>query len=143
VQTVTPFRYQPDEYESEKASNGYLMSLVAVMAGLPLPIVNLIASAAFYLSNRRGTYFVRWHNMQMLLAQAITLVMNAAGVYWTLAIIFGKPSISNSYIAYLITIVLFNLFEFVATVYAASRTRKGKHVVWWVVGPLTDAFVRE
>ena len=136
------FRYAPDEYESEKASNSYLMSLVAVMVGLPLPVVNLIATAMFYAGNRNKPYFVRWHCTQALLAQAITLVMNAAGVYWTLAIVFGSLAVTNSYIAYVITIVLFNLLEFIATIYAAVRTRKGMHVEWWLFGPLTDAFVR-
>ena len=31
------FVYKPDEYEAEKASNSYLMSLIAIMVGLPLP----------------------------------------------------------------------------------------------------------
>jgi O-antigen/teichoic acid export membrane protein len=136
------FRYVPDEYESEKASNSYLMSLVAVIVGLPLPVVNLIATAMFYAGNRNKPYFVRWHCTQALSAQAITLVMNAAGVYWTLAIVFGSLAVTNPYIAYVITIVLFNLLEFIATIYAAVRTRKGMHVEWWLFGPLTDAFVR-
>lgn len=136
------FPYVPDEYESEKASNSYLMSLIAVIVGLPLPVVNLIATAIFYLSNRKASHFVRWHCTQALLAQAVTLVMNAAGLYWTLSIVFGDHVVTNHYIGYIITIVLFNLIEFVATIYAAIRTRKGQHVVWWLFGPLTDAFVR-
>jgi uncharacterized Tic20 family protein len=136
------FPYQPDEYEGEKASNSYLMSLVAIMVGLPLPIINLIATVIFYLANKKAAPFVRWHCTQALLAQAITLGMNVAGVYWTLYIIFGNHLISNSYIAYVITIVLFNLVEFVATIYSAVQTRKGKHVVWWFFGPLTDALVK-
>lgn len=136
------FSYAPDEYEAEKASNSYLMSLIAIMAGLPLPVVNLIATAMFFFSNRKAALFVRWHCTQALLAQAVTLVMNAAGVYWTLSIIFRNNTVTNHYIGYIITIVLFNLVEFVATIYAAVRTRKGKHVSWWFFGPLTDAFVR-
>lgn len=136
------FPYVPDEYESEKASNSYLMSLVAIMAGLPLPIVNLIASAMFFFSNRKSALFVRWHCMQVLLAQAITLVVNAAGVYWTLSIVFGNNIVTNNYIAYIITIVAFNLLEFIATIYAAIRTRKGMHVSWWLFGPLADALAR-
>jgi uncharacterized Tic20 family protein len=136
------FRYMPDDYESEKASNSYLMSLIAVMIGLPLPVVNLIASALFFAGNRNGTYFVRWHCMQMLLTQIVTLFANAAGVYWTLAIVLGGRTATNRYIAYIITLVLFNLIEFIATIYAAVRTRKGKHVVWWLFGPLADVLVR-
>jgi O-antigen/teichoic acid export membrane protein len=136
------FPYTPNDYESEKASNSYLMSLVAVMIGLPLPIVNLLATALFYAGNRKGTYFVRWHCTQALLAQAITLMMNAAGVYWTLAIVFGSLHATNHYFAYIITIFLFNLLEFIATIYAAVRTRKRMHVVWWLFGPLADALVK-
>jgi uncharacterized Tic20 family protein len=136
------FTYVPNEYEAEKASNSYLMSVVALMVGLPLPVINLIATAIFYFSNRKAAHFVRWHCTQALLAQAVTLVMNAVGVYWTIAIVFGNHVVTNHYIGYIITIVLFNLAEFVATIYAAIRTRKGQHVVWWLFGPLTDAFVQ-
>ena len=38
------FAYQPNEYENERASNIYLMSLVVVIVGLPLPIINFIAT---------------------------------------------------------------------------------------------------
>ncbi len=133
------FPYKPDDYEAERASNSYLMSVVAVIAGLPLPIINLIATAIFFLSNRKGSYFVRWHCTQALISQATVLVMNSAGFYWTLSIIFGDRAISNDYIAYMITIVIFNLGEFVATIYAAIETRKGRHVELWLFGPLTAA----
>jgi uncharacterized membrane protein len=135
---VVSFAYHPDDYESEKASNSYLMSLIAVIAGLPLPIVNLLATGFFWLSNRKGTFFVRWHCMQALLSQLLVLVMNSAGFYWTLSIIFGDNTISNTYIAYIITVVIFNIAEFCMTIYAAVNTRKGKHVYFWFFGPLTD-----
>jgi hypothetical protein len=136
------FFYKPDEYEAERASNSYLMSVAAIMVGLPMPVVNLIATVIFYFGNRKSTFYVRWHCMQALLAQALTLGMNVVGVYWTLSIFYGAYQITNNYIAYMITIVLFNLIEFVATVYAAVRTRKGMHVAWWFFGPLTDILVK-
>ncbi|MBI3006497.1 MAG: DUF4870 domain-containing protein [Ignavibacteriales bacterium] len=136
------FPYTPNEYEAEKASNSYLMSVVVIMFGLPLPIVNLIASVIFYSANRKAPYFVRWHCTQTLVAQVVTFFANAAGVYWTIAVVFGGGEVTNNYIAYIITILLFNLFEFAATIYAAVRTRKGKHVSWWFFGPLTDILVK-
>jgi uncharacterized membrane protein len=132
----------PLEEEAEKASNSYLMSLIAIMAGLPMPIINLIATAIFFLGNRKASYFVRWHCTQALLSQAITLMINAPAIYWTLSIIFGSNIITNSYIAYIITAVFFNLLEFIATVYAAARTRKGHHVEWWLFGPLAHVLVK-
>jgi hypothetical protein len=132
------FAYLPDDYECERASNSYLMSVVAVIVGLPLPIINLIATGIFYLNNRKGTYFVRWHCTQALLSQILVVAMNSFGFYWTLSIIFRDRIVDNSYIAYIITILSFNLIEFIMTVYAASATRKGKHVEWWLFGPLTN-----
>ena len=79
------FPYTPGEHEAEKASNSYLMSLVAFVAGLPFPIINLIASVVFYFGNRKGTYFVRWHCMQALLSQFVVFLINNIGFWWTIS----------------------------------------------------------
>lgn len=134
---IKPFSYQPGEHESEKASNSYLMSLVALICGLPLPIVNLIASIIFYLGNRKSDYFVRWHCTQALLSQISMLFVNSFGFWWTVAILFGEDHMSNEYIAYMLTVLIFNVTEFIATIYTAIQTRKGVHVVWWFYGGLT------
>lgn len=135
---ASEFSYIPDDYECERASNSYLMSVVAVIVGLPLPIINLIATGIFYLNNRKGTYFVRWHCTQALLSQVLVVAMNSIGFYWTLSIIFRDRIVDNNYIAYIITILSFNLIEFIMTIYAADQTRKGKHIQWWLFGPLTN-----
>ena len=140
--STPPFSYRPDEYEAEKASNSYLMSVVAVMAGLPFPVVNLAATVAFFFANRAARPFVRWHCTQALVSQAAMLAMNVPGVWWTLAILFGPAELTNTYVAYVITIVVFNLLEFIATIYAAIETRKGRHVEWWVFGAITNAVMR-
>ncbi len=133
----------PGEHECEKASNSYLMSVVALMVGLPLPVINLIATALFFFANRRAERFVRWHCTQALLGQGAALIINAAAVYWTLAILLGSLEVSNGYIAYIIAVVAANVLEFIATIYAAIRTRKGRHVSWYFFGALTDLLVRE
>jgi uncharacterized Tic20 family protein len=134
----TYFPYTPGEHEAEKASNSYLMSLIAVIAGLPLPIVNLIATLIFYLGNRNGTYFVRWHCTQALLSQFSLLLINTIGFWWTIGIIFSMQTITNEYLAYIITIIFFNLLEFIATIYTAINTRNGVHVAWWFYGDITN-----
>lgn len=137
IQT-TKFIYHPGEHEAEKASNSYLMSLIALIVGLPLPIINLLATFIFYLGNRKGTYFVRWHCTQALLSQFSMLFINSFAFWWTISILFYGENISSKYIAYLITAFIFNLTEFIATVYTASKTRKGIHVEWWFYGTLTN-----
>jgi uncharacterized membrane protein len=136
--TTGKFVYEPGEHEAEKSSNSYLMSLIAVIAGLPLPIINLIATLIFYMGNRKGTYFVRWHCMQALLSQFSLLLMNSFGFWWTVSIIFGSESITNNFIAYLITVFIFNMADLIATIYTAIETRKGLHVSWWFYGDLTN-----
>jgi len=137
IKPAAAFAYRPGEHESEKASNSYLMSLVAAMAGLPLPIVNLLATLFFYIGNRKGTYFVRWHCMQALLSQLSMLLINSAGFWWSVSVLFGDEPVTSRYIAYMITIILFNIVEFVATINTAVKTRKGHHVEWFFYGRLT------
>ena len=135
---VTRFIYEPGEHEAEKASNSYLMSLIAIIAGLPLPIINLIATLIFYLGNRKGTYFVRWHCTQALLSQLSMLFINSFGFWWTVSIIFTDETITSKYIAYIIAAIIFNILEFVATIFTAIQTRKGIHIEWWFYGNLTN-----
>ncbi len=136
--TSNRFVYEPGEHELEKASNSYVMSLVAIIGGFPFPIINLLATFIFYLGNRKGTYYVRWHCLQAMLSQLTVFFMNSVGFWWTISIIFGVNQISNSYIAYLITIFLFNLAEFAGTIFTAVHSRKGNHIVWWFYGDLTN-----
>jgi uncharacterized Tic20 family protein len=140
---IKKFTYEPGEHEAEKASNSYLMSLIALIAGLPLPIINLLATLIFYLGNRKGTYFVRWHSTQALLSQFSLLFINSFGFWWTISVIFGPETISNNYIAYILAAILFNILEFIATIYTAITTRKGIHVEWWFYGELTNMVCKE
>ena len=132
------FEYTAAEHEAETASNSYLMSLVAVIAGLPLPILNLLATLIFYLGNRKKSYFVRWHCMQALLSQFSLLLINSLAFWWTVSIVFDKEALSNEYISYFLTVLIFNLAEFIVTIYTAIGVRKGKHIEWWFYGSLTN-----
>ncbi len=129
---------EPNDSEKEKASNSYLMSLVAVIAGLPLPIINLLATLFFYLGNRRGSYFVRWHCTQALLSQLSLLFINSYGFWWTFSVVFGGEPASDAYIGYILTAALFNIIELIATIQAAIKTRKGIHVRWFFYADLTS-----
>ncbi len=135
---IKTFDYTPGEHETERASNSYLMSLIALMGGLPLPIINLIATLAFYLGNRSSTYFVRWHCTQALISQFSLLLINSAGFWWTISIIFDEEVVTNQYIAYMVVLLAFNLTEFIATIYTAINTRNGKHVEWYFYGTVTN-----
>lgn len=140
--TYTNFAYKPNDSEAEKASNSYLMSVVAIIIGLPLPIVNLLATLMFFIINRNSTYFVRWHCTQALLSQFSMLLANSAAFWWTISIVFGKEQATSNYVAYIITVFIFNVIEFAATIYTAIQTRKGNHIQWWLYGNLTNLICR-
>ena len=129
--------YKPHEHELEAASNSYLMSLLVAMIGLPFPIVNLIATVIFFLANRRQTYFVRWHCMQALVSQFPLFCTNCILFWWTVRVLIGWTSLSSFYFAYLFTVLLFNLIDFIATIHTMIAVRQGKQVEWYVYGPLT------
>ena len=46
------------ESDMEAASNSYLMSVVTVIVGMPLPIINLITTLVFLFANKCRGYFV-------------------------------------------------------------------------------------
>lgn len=135
---LNKFKYKPYDSELERASNSYLMSLVAVLGGLPLPIMNLLASVFFYLGNRKSTAFVKWHCTQALLAQLGMFFFNTVGFWWTISIIFKDGEFTNTYIAYMLTIIGFNLVEFIFTLYLASQTRKGNHIEIYFFADITN-----
>lgn len=130
--------YQPSDSEREKAANSYLMSLMAAMVGLPLPIVNMLATVVFYLANRKRSYYVRWHCMQALISQIPLYVINTVLFWWTIRLLLGYDSLTSFYFAYLFTVVLFNMIDYIATIYSAVKVRKGEQVEWYVYGGLTD-----
>ena len=132
-----------EQDDREKASNAYVMSLVALMAGLPLPIVNLLASFIFFMSNRKASYFVRWHCTQALLSQFFVFILNTISFQWTFRIIFGDLKFSDEYFGYLCVVILVNISEIIGTLISAVKVRKGKESSWWLFGPLTNVLVRK
>ncbi len=130
--------YHPSDSEREKAANSYLMSLMAAMVGLPLPIVNMLATVIFYLANRKRTYYVRWHCTQALISQIPLYFTNTVLFWWTVRLLLGSESLTCFYFAFLFTVVLFNVIDYIATIYSAVKVRKGEQVEWYVYGGLTD-----
>ncbi|MES2484780.1 MAG: hypothetical protein V4581_02375 [Bacteroidota bacterium] len=139
----------PVEYE--KASNAYLMAIVSVIAGMPLPVINVLASIGYYMAQRKTIYFVRWHCIQAIIAQAIMIPFNSVAVAWTLAIFFKNNNPGNSledifgysslmyYWMYILFVVVFNIVEFFSVVITAGQVRKGKNVRWFLIANITDS----
>lgn len=124
--------------DQEKASNAYLMSLIAVVIGLPMPIINLIATGIFYFISRKSSPFVKWHTTQALVSQVPLFVLNNILFWWTVRILFVDTPLNAIFIAYFILVNLYNIADFYATAISAIKARKGITYRWFMYGPLTD-----
>jgi uncharacterized Tic20 family protein len=122
---------QPEEIpvrEREDAMGAYLMMFAAWGAGLPLPIINLIASFIYYIVNKNKGRFVLFHVYQSLFTQVLISLMNASVIYWFIHIIFIRNDeyFNDEFVAYFFTVVAFNLIYFIISIIGAVKARKGK-----------------
>lgn len=141
IQTTT-FPVHVHKDEASLAAKAYMMSIVAVMAGLPLPVLNLLATAIFFFSFRKASLFIRWHAMQAMLSQLTLFVLNVPAFWWTLAIIFSDAEVNKYYIAYLLLVALLNIGEFIATLVTVHHLSKQRHVRWWFYADWCDEILK-
>ena len=145
---------QPEEIptrDREDAMGAYLMMFGALAAGLPLPIINLIAAIIYYVVNAKKSRFIKFHALQSLLSQAPTTLMNAGLLYWTLHAIFnhgfgkdviidGFPEMDQLYWGYLWTVVAANLLYVIYSIVGAVKARKGQFYYFVFFGKLAYHF---
>ena len=102
------FKYQPHAAEFEKASYAYLLGILALAVGLPIPIINFLAGIFYYLSARKETEFVRWHALQEAILQFTMLIINSIHIAWLLSLVMSP------------------LLKFVFSALQARRARSGR-----------------
>lgn len=112
--------------ERDDAMGGYLMMFAALAIGLPLPIINLLATVIYYFVNRRISRFVHFHTLQSLLSQIPTSLLNSGLVFWTIRNLFGHNNFSDAYFGYLLAVVVANLVYFIISIVAAVRAYNGR-----------------
>ena len=131
---------QPDQIskkEKEDAMGAYLMMFAAIGAGLPLPIINLIASFIYYFIHKNNSRFVRFHSLQSLLSQLPTTAVNIVAVFWTIQIfVFHNSETTDQYFGYLIMMALVNLAYFIFSIVGAIKARSGNMYYFLFFGKL-------
>lgn len=146
---------QPNEIatrDKEDAMGAYLMMFGALAAGLPLPIINLIAALVYYFVNAKKSRFIKFHSLQSLLSQAPTTLMNAGLLYWTIGFIFNTDysmpemaienfaDIGDLYWGSLWTVVAANLLYVIFSIVGAMKARKGQMYYFMFFGRLAYHF---
>jgi uncharacterized Tic20 family protein len=142
---------QPNEIptrDKEDAMGAYLMMFGALAAGLPLPIINLIAAIVYYVVNAKKSRFIKFHSLQSLLSQTPTTLMNAGLLYWTIHTLFaqgvndefifdGLAQMGDLYWGYLWTVVAANLLYVIFSIVGAIKARKGQFYYFMFFGKLS------
>ncbi len=126
---------QPSELskrEKEDAMGAYLMMFASMGAGLPLPIINLIASVIYFVVNKKKSRFVKFHAYQSLLSQFPTSLINGAGVFWASQIfIFDNLEVTDMFKGYILMAIILNLLYFIFSIIGAIKARAG-HVYYFL-----------
>ena len=73
--------------EKDDAMASYLMMFASWAVGLPLPLVNLVASVVYYAVNRKSSKFVAFHALQSFLSQVPVSLLNAGVVGWGIGLL--------------------------------------------------------
>lgn len=135
---------QPEDLparEREDAMGAYFMMFASLAAGLPLPIINLIAAIIYYHVNKHKSRFVRFHSLQSLLSQLPVSLLNAGLVVWAISFFKYDFNFDNTFLAYLIVVLMANLLYLGFSIVAAIKARKGLMYYFIFFGKLSYEIV--
>jgi uncharacterized membrane protein len=133
---------QPDEIperEKEDAMAAYLMMFASLAIGLPIPLVNLIASVIYFLVNRKSSRFVAFHSLQALLTHIPVVLLNAGLVGWLIANLVTQAIFWPAFFWYMSFTILINVGYIVWSIIALVHARKGRFIYMPLVGRLCFA----
>ena len=136
--TTTTRLPQPEEIterERDDAMGAYLMMFASLAIGLPIPLLNLIASVIYFFVNRKTSHFVAFHALQALLTHIPVVLLNAGVVAWIIVNIAMK-NVAPVFFWYLIFTILVNLTWIVWSIVALVHANKGRFIYMPVFGRL-------
>ncbi len=130
---------QPEEIterERDDAMASYLMMFASLAVGLPIPLVNLVASVIYFLVNRKTSRFVAFHALQALLTHVPVVLLNAGLVAWLVTILATQSGFHPGFFWYLFFTVLVNIAYIVWSIVALVHAHKGRFFYMPLVGRL-------
>jgi len=131
---------QPEEIperDKEDAMGAYLMMFAAVAIGLPLPVINLIASIIYYFINRKKSRFIHFHSLQALYSQIPTTLINWGLVVWAVTIFLKEDwKVTPEFWGYVIFAGISTFLYFIVSLIAAYKARHGKMYYFLLFGKM-------
>ncbi len=133
---------QPDEIperERDDAMGAYLMMFASLAIGLPIPLLNVIASLIYFFVNRKTSAFVAFHALQALLTHIPIVLLNAGVIGWLIGILVSKTPFGPAFFWFTTFTVLANIAYIVWSIVALVHARKGRFVYFPFIGRLCFA----
>jgi len=134
---VLPQPEQITERERDDAMGAYLMMFASLAIGLPIPLVNLVASVIYFLVNRKTSPFVAFHAHQALLTHIPVVLLNAGVVAWLIVNLATQAGFHPGFFWYLFFTVAVNLAYIAWSIVALVHAHKGRFFYMPLVGRLS------
>ena len=114
--------------EKDDAMASYLMMFASWAVGLPLPLINLVASVIYYAVNRKGSKFVAFHSLQSLLSQVPVSLLNAGVVGWGIGLLVKGEAAGSlwPFLGYVFFTAAVNILYIVLSIVALLAANKGR-----------------
>jgi uncharacterized membrane protein len=125
---VLPQPADISQREKDDAMASYLMMFASWAIGLPLPLVNLVASVVYYVVNRKGSKFVAFHSLQSFLSQVPVSLLNAGVVGWGIGLLVKGDAAQGlwPFLGYVFFVVAINILYIVFSIVALLQANKGR-----------------
>ncbi len=129
------------ERQKEDAMGAYLMMFASLAIGLPIPLLNLVASVIYFFVNRKNGEFVAFHALQALLSHVPAVLLNAGVIGWLIGILVTPPhdAFTPGFFFFLFFVVLVNLAWIIWSIVALVHARKGHFFYMPLIGRMCFA----
>jgi uncharacterized membrane protein len=127
------------ERERDDAMGAYLMMFASLAIGLPIPLLNLIASLIYFLVNKKTSQFVAFHALQALLSHIPVVLLNAGVVAWLITNLATHAASWAWFLWYMTFTILVNLTYIVWSIVALIHASKGRFFYMPVFGRISFA----
>lgn len=130
---------QPEEISNKErndATGSYMMMLISMGVGLPLPFINLLAAWFYYEVMKKKSRFVRFHALQSLLSQLPITLLNSVAVVWFVLrlIAIGGDFFGMEVLTFVLVLGAFNLLYFILSIVGAVNAHRGRMYYMPVIG---------
>ncbi len=134
---------QLDATEKQKASLAYVISLVVLIASVPLPLAGFLGTLGYAKVQEKYSNFVKYHCWQAVFSQLLVLIFTSIFWGWSVRILLTTQEFTQDYFYYLGFLVVFILIESIFAIVSAYQIEKGRHPKWWVISAFLDQRIED